>query len=79
MVQYIVRRTLIAFFLMLGAATVVFVLIHLVPGDVVTAMLGEMSTLTPEQINAIKLRLRKSAVEAFGGKIDLEVAPHGAV
>jgi peptide/nickel transport system permease protein len=57
MFQYTVRRTLMAVFLVLGAATVVFVLIHMVPGDVVVAMLGEMSTLTPEQIEAVRHRL----------------------
>lgn len=57
MFQYTVRRALIAIFLVLGAASVVFVLIHLVPGDVVTSMLGEMSDLNAEQIEAVRHRL----------------------
>jgi peptide/nickel transport system permease protein len=46
-----------AFFLILGAATVVFVLIHMVPGDVVTSMLGETTVLTAEQIEAMRHKL----------------------
>jgi peptide/nickel transport system permease protein len=57
MIQYTIRRTFLAVFLVLGAATLVFVLIHLVPGDVVTAMLGEMSTLTSDQLQAVRHKL----------------------
>lgn len=57
MFQYTVRRILMAFFLILGAATVVFVLIHMVPGDVVTSMLGETTVLTAEQIEAMRHKL----------------------
>jgi peptide/nickel transport system permease protein len=46
-----------AFFLMFGVATVIFILIHLVPGDVVTSMLDETSVLDAEQIAAVRHRL----------------------
>lgn len=57
MFNYIIRRTLMAFLLMVGVATVIFVLIHLVPGDVVVAMLDETSVMDAEQIAAVRHRL----------------------
>jgi peptide/nickel transport system permease protein len=47
---YIVQRLILAVFLALGAATVVFFLIQLAPGDVVLAALGDAGGLTPDQV-----------------------------
>src|SRR3954454_19272682 len=41
MVRYLVRRLLLTLPVLLGVATLVFALIHLVPGDPAQAMLGE--------------------------------------
>lgn len=40
MLRYVVRRCLISFVMVLGVGTIVFFLIHLVPGDVVNVILG---------------------------------------
>src|SRR4051794_18965419 len=41
MVRYLLRRLLLTMPVVLGVATLVFALIHLVPGDPAQAMLGE--------------------------------------
>jgi peptide/nickel transport system permease protein len=41
MIRYLIRRLLLTIPVMLGVATLVFALIHLVPGDPAQAMLGE--------------------------------------
>jgi peptide/nickel transport system permease protein len=41
MVRYLVRRLLLTIPVLLGLATLVFALIHLVPGDPAQSMLGE--------------------------------------
>ena len=55
MLQFLARRLLLALPVMLGVATLVFLLIHLVPGDPVQAMLGE--TATPQEVAALRARL----------------------
>lgn len=50
---YLLRRLAAALVLALAVATVVFLLIRLVPGDVVTVMLGE-SDPSPEKVTALK-------------------------
>jgi peptide/nickel transport system permease protein len=52
MTQYLIRRLLLTIPVMLGVATLVFALIHLVPGDPAQAMLGEAAP----QADVIKLR-----------------------
>jgi ABC-type dipeptide/oligopeptide/nickel transport system permease component len=52
MVRYLIRRLLLTVPVMLGVATLVFALIHLVPGDPAQAMLGE----TAPQADVLKLR-----------------------
>jgi peptide/nickel transport system permease protein len=52
MTRYLVRRLLLTIPVMLGVATLVFALIHLVPGDPAQAMLGE----TAPQADVLKLR-----------------------
>ena len=52
MTRYLIRRLLLTIPVMLGVATLVFTLIHLVPGDPAQAMLGE----TAPQADVLKLR-----------------------
>ena len=52
MTQYILRRLLLAVFLMFMVATLVFLMIHLVPGDVVDAMMTEEMDLSGEVMEA---------------------------
>jgi peptide/nickel transport system permease protein len=54
MLRYLVRRLLLTVPVLLGVATLVFALIHLVPGDPAQSMLGEGAT--PEEVG----RLRQS-------------------
>jgi ABC-type dipeptide/oligopeptide/nickel transport system permease component len=53
--RYLVRRILLTVPVLLGAATLVFALIHLVPGDPVQAMLGESAS--PRDVADLRSRL----------------------
>jgi peptide/nickel transport system permease protein len=53
--SYILRRIIVAFFLVIGAATLVFALMRAVPGDPVVSFLGEYAT--SEQIEAVRHEL----------------------
>jgi ABC-type dipeptide/oligopeptide/nickel transport system permease component len=55
MTRFLLRRVLMAVPVLLGVATLVFSLIHLVPGDPVQAMLGE--TASPQDVAALRSRL----------------------
>src|SRR6187402_1511348 len=55
MVRYLLRRLLLTVPVMLGVATLVFALIHLVPGDPAQSMLGE--TATAEEIKQLRTSL----------------------
>ena len=55
MLRYLVRRVLLTIPVLLGVATLVFALIHLVPGDPAEAMLGEAAS--PADLNALRERL----------------------
>src|SRR5689334_3058412 len=55
MTRFIVRRLLLTIPVLLGVATLVFSLIHLVPGDPVQAMLGENAS--PAEIMLLRTRL----------------------
>jgi peptide/nickel transport system permease protein len=55
MLRYLVRRLLLTIPVLLGVATLVFALIHLIPGDPAQAMLGEGAT--PEDIAQLRGRL----------------------
>jgi ABC-type dipeptide/oligopeptide/nickel transport system permease component len=55
MVRFLVRRILLTIPVLLGVATLVFALIHLIPGDPVQAMLGE--TAAPEDVAALRTQL----------------------
>ena len=52
MARYLIRRLLLTVPVLLGVATLIFALIHLVPGDPAQAMLGE----TAPQADVLKLR-----------------------
>lgn len=55
MLRFLVRRLLLTIPVLLGVATLVFSLIHLVPGDPVQAMLGDSAT--PQDIADVRARL----------------------
>lgn len=55
MIQHIVRRLLVAVVLVLGAASLVFVMLHAVPGDPVAMFLGDFAT--PEQMAAVRSKM----------------------
>jgi peptide/nickel transport system permease protein len=55
MLRFIVRRLLLTIPVLLGVATLVFSLIHLVPGDPVQAMLGDSAT--PQDVADVRARL----------------------
>ena len=53
--RFLARRLLLTIPVLLGVATLVFSLIHLIPGDPALAMLGE--TASQEDVNALRERL----------------------
>jgi ABC-type dipeptide/oligopeptide/nickel transport system permease component len=55
MVRFLTRRVLLTFPVLIGVATLVFSLIHLVPGDPVQAMLGESAS--PSEVADLRARL----------------------
>ena len=55
MIRYLIRRLLLTIPVLFGVATLVFSLIHLVPGDPVQAMLGESAS--PQDIADLRGRL----------------------
>ncbi|MBI2886569.1 MAG: ABC transporter permease [Chloroflexi bacterium] len=68
MQQYILRRVLMLFPVLLGVSFTVFVLLRLLPGDVVTIMRGETGNLTDEQAEALRteLGLNKPFILQYG-------------
>lgn len=57
MTIYIARRILLAIPTLLLSSFVVFMLIHMVPGDVIIAKLSESGAVKPEQIEAARAQL----------------------
>ena len=55
MLRYLVRRLLLTIPVLLGVATLVFALIHFIPGDPAQAMLGEGAA--PEDVAQLRARL----------------------
>ncbi len=53
--RFLARRLLLAIPVLLGAATIVFALVHLIPGDPVQAMLGDAAS--PESVAELRGRL----------------------
>ena len=66
MLRYLVRRLALTIPVLLGVATLVFALIHLIPGDPAQAMLGE--TAAEEDVDALRRRLGldRPLVEQYG-------------
>ena len=66
MSRYLLRRLVLTIPVLLGVATLVFALIHLVPGDPAQAMLGE--TASAEEISRLRgsLGLDKPLVVQYG-------------
>ncbi|MEO7274548.1 MAG: nickel ABC transporter permease [Vicinamibacterales bacterium] len=52
MLRYLIRRLLLTIPVLLGVATLVFALIHLVPGDPAQSMLGDGAS--PEEVTALR-------------------------
>src|SRR6187399_3586177 len=55
MLRFLFRRLTLTIPVLIGAATLVFALIHLVPGDPVQAMLGESAS--PQEMAQLRTRL----------------------
>jgi ABC-type dipeptide/oligopeptide/nickel transport system permease component len=55
MTRYLIRRLVLTIPVLVGVATLVFALIHFIPGDPAAAMLGEGAT--PEEVNQLRERL----------------------
>jgi len=55
MLRYLIRRLVLTIPVLIGVATLVFALIHFIPGDPAAAMLGEGAT--PEEVNQLRERL----------------------
>jgi peptide/nickel transport system permease protein len=66
MLAFLVRRVLLTVPVLLGVATLVFSLIHLVPGDPVQAMLGDSAS--PQDISELRgrLGLDRPLLEQYG-------------
>ncbi len=67
MLRFIVRRLLLTLPVLLGVATLVFALIHLIPGDPAQAILGE--TASDADVAALRQRLGldRPLLEQYGG------------
>ena len=55
MLRYLIRRLVLTIPVLIGVATLVFALIHFIPGDPAQAMLGEGAT--PDEANQLRERL----------------------
>lgn len=66
MTRYLIRRLLLVLPVILGVATLVFFLIHLIPGDPVEMMLGETAQASDKQALRHELRLDRPLVEQYG-------------
>src|SRR5688500_13416079 len=65
MLRFLIRRLALTLPMLLGVATLVFSLIHFIPGDPAQAMLGE--TASQDDVNALraKLGLDRPLVERY--------------
>jgi peptide/nickel transport system permease protein len=64
--SYLARRLLLALPVVLGVATLVFLLIHLIPGDPVEIMLGEAALPTDREALREALGLDRPILEQYG-------------
>ena len=55
MLAYVLKRTGAAIATLVAASVVIFIFIHLIPGDPIYVMLGDEAT--PEQVEALRIRL----------------------
>lgn len=67
MTPYLLRRLLLAVPVMLGVVTIVFFLIHLIPGDPVEIMLGEGATEGAREDLRQRLGLDQPVIVQYGG------------
>ncbi|MCA1645609.1 MAG: ABC transporter permease [Chloroflexi bacterium] len=67
MFRYLLRRLVIAVVLIFGAATLVFVLLHAVPGDPVRIFLGDFATEAQIQAVRTKMGLDRTIPEQYFG------------
>ena len=65
MSRYLIQRLLLLLPTLLGAVTLVFVLIHLIPGDPVEVMLGETASATDKQTLRRDLGLDQPLLEQY--------------
>jgi ABC-type dipeptide/oligopeptide/nickel transport system permease component len=66
-VRYLARRLALTIPVLLGVATLVFALIHLIPGDPAQAMLGEEASEEDVQALRERLGLDRPLLEQYGG------------
>lgn len=68
MLRYVVRRSLLALFTVLGVATIVFMAMRLVPGGIVETLSGPSVVTSPERVTALeeKYGLDKPLIAQFG-------------
>ena len=65
MSRYLIQRLLLLLPTLLGAVTLVFVLIHLIPGDPVEVMLGETASAADKQLLRRDLGLDRPLLEQY--------------
>lgn len=66
MLRFLVRRLALTLPVLLGVATLVFALVHLIPGDPAQAMLGETASEQDVQALRQRLGLDRPLVEQYG-------------
>src|SRR5688572_21960434 len=66
MLRYLLRRLLLTVPVLAGVATMVFLLIHLVPGDPAEAMLGQTASAADLEGLRNKLGLDRPLIEQYG-------------
>src|SRR5687767_11138341 len=64
--RFLARRLVLTIPVLLGVATLVFALIHLIPGDPAQAMLGETASEEDVQVLRERLGLDRPLVEQYG-------------
>ena len=67
MLRFLVRRLALTIPVLLGVATLVFSLIHLIPGDPAQAMLGETASEADVAELRTRLGLDRPLIEQYAG------------
>jgi len=67
LLRFLIRRLLLTIPVVLGVATLVFSLIHLVPGDPAQAMLGESASPADMTELRVRLGLDRPLIVQYGG------------